>query len=268
MDAGIEVERGTATNSQLFWDESEDSWKLNIGGTIKTIAFNEDLNSHANDTGNPHSVTKAQVGLGSVENTALSSWAGSGSITTLGTISSGTVPAANTSGFHAVATSGNYTDISGTPTTASLLANITAVEGVPSSNASYNASTLKFSIPRGSQITNVTASTVTPATSASATDTKDSNGDVSISLNIPRGTKISGVTANGLGAGATPTVQLGNGTNGDQTIAFGIPQGLKGNAFVYSDFTATQLNGLKGADGTTPTFTYTASTKTLAITNS
>lgn len=35
-------------------------------------------------------ITKSDVGLGSVENTALSTWAGSGNITTLGTIGSGT----------------------------------------------------------------------------------------------------------------------------------------------------------------------------------
>ena len=32
-DAGIEVERGTLTNSSLIWDESEDYWKLISGGT-------------------------------------------------------------------------------------------------------------------------------------------------------------------------------------------------------------------------------------------
>lgn len=41
----------------------------------------------------------ASVGLGNVENTALSTWAGSASITTLGTITTGTVPAANVSGL-------------------------------------------------------------------------------------------------------------------------------------------------------------------------
>lgn len=58
-------------------------------------ALDSDLTSHTGNTSNPHSVTKAQVGLGNVENTALSGWAGSTAITTLGTISTGTVPAAN-----------------------------------------------------------------------------------------------------------------------------------------------------------------------------
>ena len=79
-------------------------------------ALTEAINNHTGDTDNPHSVTAAQVSLGNVENTALSTWAGSANITTIGTISTGTVPAANTSGFNAVATSGNYSDLSGTPT--------------------------------------------------------------------------------------------------------------------------------------------------------
>ena len=39
--------------------------------------------------GNPHSVTKDEVNLGNVENTALSTWVGSSSINTLGTVTSG-----------------------------------------------------------------------------------------------------------------------------------------------------------------------------------
>ncbi|MFZ4774631.1 MAG: hypothetical protein ACOYM3_04665 [Terrimicrobiaceae bacterium] len=50
------------------------------------------LTSHTGNTSNPHSVTKAQVGLGNVENTALSTWAGSGNLTTVGTLASGAIP--------------------------------------------------------------------------------------------------------------------------------------------------------------------------------
>lgn len=49
-----------------------------------------DFATHEARTDNPHAVTKAQVGLGNVENTALSTWAGSDQITTLGTIATGT----------------------------------------------------------------------------------------------------------------------------------------------------------------------------------
>jgi len=42
-----------------------------------------DLGTHTNDTTNPHSVTKTQVGLPNVENVALSSWTGTTSIITV-----------------------------------------------------------------------------------------------------------------------------------------------------------------------------------------
>lgn len=45
--------------------------------------------SHIANKGNPHGVTKAQVGLEYVENVALSTWEGSTNITTLGTITTG-----------------------------------------------------------------------------------------------------------------------------------------------------------------------------------
>jgi len=50
------------------------------------------------------SLAKSKVGLGNVENTALSTWAGSANITTLGTIASGTVPVARVSGLATSAT--------------------------------------------------------------------------------------------------------------------------------------------------------------------
>lgn len=52
-----------------------------------TVAAN--LATHAARVDNPHAVTKAQVGLSLVENTALSTWAGSANLTTLGTIVTG-----------------------------------------------------------------------------------------------------------------------------------------------------------------------------------
>ncbi|MFA5794835.1 MAG: hypothetical protein WC980_07200 [Candidatus Brocadiia bacterium] len=48
------------------------------------------FNSHVSSTSNPHSVTKAQIGLGNAENTALSTWSGSANITTVGNIGTGT----------------------------------------------------------------------------------------------------------------------------------------------------------------------------------
>jgi len=46
-------------------------------------------------TGTVTGVTKAMVGLGNVENTALSTWAGSGNITTIGNVTSGSAPASD-----------------------------------------------------------------------------------------------------------------------------------------------------------------------------
>ena len=46
-------------------------------------------------TGTVTGVSKSMVGLGNVENTALSTWAGSGNITSLGTVTSGSAPASD-----------------------------------------------------------------------------------------------------------------------------------------------------------------------------
>jgi hypothetical protein len=62
------------------------------------------------------STLKTHLSLENVENTALSTWAGSTNVTTLGTISTGTVPAANVSGLATVATTGAYANLSGLPT--------------------------------------------------------------------------------------------------------------------------------------------------------
>lgn len=48
-----------------------------------------DISDHTSDTYNPHAVTKTQVGLGNVENTALSTWSGTSNITTLGALAAG-----------------------------------------------------------------------------------------------------------------------------------------------------------------------------------
>ena len=54
-----------------------------------TSAKVSDYDTHIARTDNPHGVTKAQVGLGNVENTALSTWTGTIKIVTLGTITTG-----------------------------------------------------------------------------------------------------------------------------------------------------------------------------------
>lgn len=66
------------------------STQTDLQAALDAKAAASALTSHTSNTSNPHSVTKAQVGLGAVENTALSTWAGSSAITTVGTITSGT----------------------------------------------------------------------------------------------------------------------------------------------------------------------------------
>lgn len=84
------------------------------------------------------STLKSHLSLNNVENTALSTWAGSANITTLGTIVTGTVPAANVSGLGTLATqsgtfsgtssgtnTGDQTNISGNAATVTTNANLT-----------------------------------------------------------------------------------------------------------------------------------------------
>lgn len=65
-------------------------YALSTDVTASIADVTKTLGVHTSRTDNPHSVTKAQVGLGNVENTALSTWAGTNKITTLGTITTGT----------------------------------------------------------------------------------------------------------------------------------------------------------------------------------
>ena len=66
---------------------TSDQWTAINSGITGTKVSSYD--SHLLNTSNPHSVTKAQIGLGNVEDTALSTWAGTTNITTLGTIATG-----------------------------------------------------------------------------------------------------------------------------------------------------------------------------------
>lgn len=89
-DSVLSVNGQTGTVSLDTGDIAEGS---NLYYTEARVSANTDVaaaTSHVASTSNPHSVTAAQVGLGNVENTALSTWAGSANITTLGTIATGT----------------------------------------------------------------------------------------------------------------------------------------------------------------------------------
>ncbi len=92
--------------------------------------------------------TPTDIGLGNVENTALSTWAGTGNITTLGTITSGTWNAGSISTTGTVSATGGFTgDLTG--------------------NVTGNASTATSATTAGSATTATTASKV-PAGTAPA----------------------------------------------------------------------------------------------------
>lgn len=86
QNGGIEIERGTSTNASLIWDEGNGYWSAGIAGSEVEIALSN--GNYANLRA--QATTKADVGLSNVENTAISSFAGSTNITTVGTISTGT----------------------------------------------------------------------------------------------------------------------------------------------------------------------------------
>ncbi|MDI6606283.1 MAG: hypothetical protein QME65_03970 [Candidatus Omnitrophota bacterium] len=88
---------GNHTSAGYFIKASDDLDDISAGTTnihlTTSLKSNYDAAySHTSLTNNPHSVTASQVGLGNVENTALSTWPGSANIITLGNISSGSIP--------------------------------------------------------------------------------------------------------------------------------------------------------------------------------
>jgi hypothetical protein len=69
-----------------------------VGDFVEAADINETnslILSHSGDSSNPHHVTASQIGLGNVENTAISNWSGTTSLITLGTITTGTWNAGN-----------------------------------------------------------------------------------------------------------------------------------------------------------------------------
>lgn len=110
VDLGLvaSFDDGTYQHSGLVRDSSAGTWKLFKGvtdeptttinfaqGSLDDLAVSalsaEDITSiDATFTGTVSGITSTMVGLGNVENTALSTWAGTSNITTLGTVATGT----------------------------------------------------------------------------------------------------------------------------------------------------------------------------------
>lgn len=87
----VDTTAGAVSFLMAVYEDVAGVWEVMGFPDLSSLyALASDLSDHIADTANPHSVTKSQVGLGNVENTALSTWTGSTSITTLGTIATGT----------------------------------------------------------------------------------------------------------------------------------------------------------------------------------
>lgn len=130
-----------------------------VGAEVKTV--NQSLSTHKSAT-NPHNITKSSVGLSLVENTALSSWAGSANITTVGTLSTGSIPYSLISGkpnlSEISSVSGNFTiagDLTVNGETTTLNTQTLSVEdniievNLQSSDGTTTASTAGLEVNRG-----------------------------------------------------------------------------------------------------------------------
>ncbi|HNY41798.1 MAG TPA: hypothetical protein PKJ41_15465 [Bryobacteraceae bacterium] len=186
------------------------SGSLSVGTTVTATSFSGNLSGNASTVTNgvyttgsysdPSwlTLTKGKVGLGNVENTALSTWTGSTSITTLGTISTGTVPWAIVSGkpsFTSTNTANAVVqrDASGNFAAGTITANLT---GNVTGNASGSAGSVAWA--------NVSSKpTFASTNTASAVVQRDASG------NFSAGT----VTAALSGNASTATALAANGAN-------------------------------------------------------
>ena len=81
---------GTFTGSTVADSSTVKTALQALETSVETKATTSSLSSHTDNTSNPHTVTKAQVGLTDVEDTALSTWAGTTNVTTVGVVGTGT----------------------------------------------------------------------------------------------------------------------------------------------------------------------------------
>lgn len=65
LEGGLEIERGNYQNAKIYWQESSSKWKCNLGGQIKTITFDEDINPLSSTTDLQSSVIAVPTSWGS-----------------------------------------------------------------------------------------------------------------------------------------------------------------------------------------------------------
>ncbi len=202
-------------------------------------------------------LTKSQVSLGSVENTALSTWAGSTAITTLGTIATGAIPE----------TKLTFTDIT---TNNASTSKHGLLPKLPNNAAAYLDGTGNFSVPAGSG-GGGGGSNVVIVTANGLTGTNDGSNNVTLSTTVngivkANGTALSGATSGVDYAPATTGSSILKASSGgfanaaggvDYAVATSGSGILKGNgAGGFSTASA-------GTDYSVPTGTETLTNKTL-----
>jgi hypothetical protein len=176
-------------------------------------------------------ISKSKVGLGNVENTALSTWAGSNNLTTVGTITSGTwsgtaISVANggTGATNAAAARANLGLVIGTNVQAPLIAGTDYLTPTGSASGLTNFPTLNQ---------NTTGNAAT-ATSASTANTAITAGNITATSNstltsLPNLTSVGTITS---GTWSGTTIAIANGGTGTGTTTansiFAGPNGIPG----------------------------------------